>query len=62
MAGDKLLISRLDGELLIVSPINGELEKTFEIGKKISHLPVIVGEKIYFYILGKFFAELVEIE
>ncbi len=62
MAGDKLLISRLDGELLIVSPINGELEKTFEIGKKISHLPVIVGGKIYFYILGKFFAELVEIE
>lgn len=62
MAGDKLVISRLDGKLLIVSPINGELEKTFTIGKKISHAPIINDGKIYFYTLGKFFANLVEFE
>lgn len=62
MAGDKLLVSRASGKLLIISPLNGEIEKTFSLGKRVSHSPVIVNNKIYFYILGKFITDLIEIE
>jgi hypothetical protein len=62
MAGDKLVVSSADGKLLIISPLNGAVEKTFAIGKKISHAPVIVDGKIYFYSLGKYLADLIEIE
>lgn len=62
MAGDKLLISKLDGELLIADPTNGKIEKTFTIGQKISHSAVVVNGKIYFYVLGKYLIDLIEIE
>lgn len=62
IAGDKLLISRADGKLLIVSPLDGKIEKTFSIGKKISHAPVVVNGKIYFYVLGKYLIDLIELE
>ncbi len=61
MAGDKLVISSLDGDLLIVEPKSGEIEKTFSLGKKISHAPVVVNDKIYLYSLSKYFANLIEI-
>lgn len=62
MAGDKLLVSRASGKLLIISPLNGTIEKTFSLGERVSHSPVVVNNKIYFYILGKFIADLIEIE
>ena len=62
MAGDKLLVSRASGKLLIISPLNGKIEKTFSLGKRVSHSPVVVNNKIYFYTLGKFIADLIEIE
>ncbi len=62
MAGDKLLISSGRGELLIASPLDGKIEKTLSTGKKISHSPVVVDGKIYFYTLGKYWADLLEIE
>lgn len=62
MAGDKLLISRLDGALLIVSPLDGTLEKTFKINKKISHAPAVVDGKIYLQAIGKYVIDLIEIE
>jgi len=62
MAGGELLISRFDGELLLVSPVSGAVEKTFSIGKKVSHSPIVVNGKIYFYSLGRFTADLIEIE
>ena len=62
MAGDKLLISSARGELLIASPLDGTIEKTLSTGKKISHAPVVVGNKIYFYALGKYWADLLEVE
>lgn len=62
MAGDKLLISRADGELLIASPFDGKIEKTLTIGKKISHSPIVVDGKIYLHAIGKYVIDLIEIE
>lgn len=62
MAGDKLLISRTDGQLLITSPLDGKIEKTIKIGKKISHPPVVVNGKIYLHSIGKYLIDLIELE
>ncbi|MDX2083710.1 MAG: PQQ-binding-like beta-propeller repeat protein [Rickettsiales bacterium] len=62
MVGDKLLISRVDGELIIASPFDGKIEKTFNIGRKILHAPAVVNDKIYFHNMSRFVTEILEIE
>ena len=62
MAGDKLLISNTAGELLIVSPLDGKIEKTLETGERTYHSPIIVDGKIYLHRLGSYVIDLVEIE
>lgn len=62
MVGDKLVISRVDGALLLASPFDGKIEKTFEIGKRIYHAPVVVNGKIYFHNMGRYVVDVVEIE
>jgi outer membrane protein assembly factor BamB len=62
MAGDKLLVSSSRGEILILSPIDGKLEQTFSINKKISHSPIVVDGKIYLHVVGKYLIDLIEIE
>lgn len=62
MAGDKLLISRADGKLLIASPFDGKIEKTLEVDKKLSHSPVVVDGKIYLHAIGRYVIDLIEIE
>ncbi len=62
MAGGKLLISESSGNLLVVDPILVEIEKTYKIGAKISHAPMVLNNKIYFYSIGKFLNDLIEIE
>ncbi len=62
MAGDHLLISESSGELLIANPLDGKIERSFALGKKISHAPVVVNDKIYFYIIGKYLIDLIELE
>jgi outer membrane protein assembly factor BamB len=62
MAGGKLLISAAAGQLIIASPIDGKIEKTYDVGKKIYHSPVVVNDKIYFYSIGKWTVDLIEIK
>lgn len=62
MAGDKLVISDVNGDLLVASPFDGKVEKTFKSGERIHHSPIIVGGKIYLHRLGSFMIDLVEIE
>ena len=62
MAGDKLLISRFDGLLLVASPLDGKIEQTFKFNKKISHAPIVINGKIYLQAIGKFTIDLLEIE
>ncbi len=61
VAGGKLLISSSNGSLIIASPVDGKVEKTISVGKKISHSPVIVNDKIYLYVMGKYIINLFEI-
>lgn len=62
MAGNKLLISREDGEILLASITDGKVEKSMKIGDKISHFPVIVNDKIYFQNVGLFSVEIIELD
>lgn len=62
MMGGKLVISSLRGELIVVSPLDGKIEKTFELGKKISHAPIIVDRKIYLHRIGKYTIDIIAIE
>ncbi len=62
MAGDKLLISRADGQLILASPIDGKIEKNLEFDKKIFHAPIVVNDKIYLHSIGKYTIDLIEIK
>ncbi len=62
MAGDKLLVSRTDGELLLISPFDGKIEQTFDVGKRIYHAPIVVNGKIYFHNMGSYVVDVLEIE
>ncbi len=62
MVGDKLLISSVRGEILIISPLEGKIEKTVKLGSKIFHSPIVVNEKIYLHAMGRYIIELIEIK
>ena len=62
MAGDKLLASREDGELFIISPFDGKIEKTFSLNKKVLHVPIIIENNLYFYGMNRYKTKLIEIE
>ena len=61
MAGGKLLISNTDGKILIISPFDGKIEKTYKVGSKIFHSPIIVNKKIYLHTLGSYIISLFEL-
>lgn len=61
MAGDKLVISRQDGVLMLVNVENAEIEKTMNLGKKIVHTPLIVNDKIYLQAVGRMAMEIIEL-
>ncbi|MBM5783229.1 MAG: hypothetical protein FJ368_07425, partial [Pelagibacterales bacterium] len=62
MAGNKLLVSNVKGEILIISPFDGNIEKTIKTGERNYHVPIIVGDKIYLHRLGSYVTNLLEIE
>lgn len=62
MAGDRLMISRSDGEFIIASPENGKIEKTYNIGRRILHAPIIVDGKIYLNSIGGWTNSLIELK
>ena len=62
MAGDKLLASREDGELFIISPFDGKIEKTFSLNKKVLHVPIIIENNLYFYGMNRYKTKLIELE
>ncbi len=60
LAGDKLLISRTDGVLIIASPYDGKIEKQFNIGGRLFSSPAIVNDKIYLLSIGRYAIEFSE--
>ncbi|NBX52967.1 MAG: hypothetical protein EBT63_04895 [Proteobacteria bacterium] len=62
MAGNKLLVARQDGEMLIISPFDGKVEKNYSLNKRILHAPIVIDNKIYFYGMSRFKTKLIELE
>jgi len=62
MAGDKLIASREDGELFIISPFDGKIENSFSLNKKVLHVPIIIENKMYFYGMNRYKTKLIELE
>lgn len=62
MVGGKLVITRDDGEILILSPIDGAIESQYSLNKRVLHQPAIVGNKLYFYGMSRFKTKLIELE
>jgi len=62
MVAGKLIISRQDGKILIASPFDGSVEKTFNLGRKIFHAPIVVNKKIYLHTIGSWSNALIQIK
>lgn len=61
MAGDKLVISRQDGVVMLVNVDDAKIEKTTDLGKKIVHTPLINNDKIYLQAVGRMAMEIIEL-
>lgn len=62
MAGDKLIISRTDGEVMVASAEDGKIEKTISLDKKLTHSPIVIDGKIYLHTIGKWTIDLIELQ
>lgn len=61
MAGNELIISDNEGNILVASPFNGKVKSKFESGERFYHAPIIVNGKIYLHRLGFLTIDLLEI-
>ena len=54
MAGGNLIVTNNDGEIIIISPINGDILQEYKTSGKNYHRPVIVDGKMYLHNIGIF--------
>ena len=59
MAGDNLIMTNSNRELLVVSPLDGKILQTKELEQQIFHSPIAVDGKIYLHTIGRFSTNLV---
>ncbi len=62
MAGDNLIMTNSNRELLTISPLDGKILQTKKLDQKIFHNPIIVNGKIYLHTIGRFTTDLVVID
>lgn len=62
MASGKLIVSSFDGRIFIIPLQENTKIKTIKIGKKISHTPIILNDKIYLNVIGRFTNDLIELK
>jgi len=62
VAGNKLIISRIDGHIIVASAVNGNILVQKNIAKKLFHLPIVVNDKIFFFTLDKFLTRLIVVQ
>ncbi|MES2676819.1 MAG: PQQ-binding-like beta-propeller repeat protein [Pseudomonadota bacterium] len=62
MAGDNLVMTNSNRELLIISPLDGKILQTKNLNQQIFHSPIVVNGKIYLHTIGRFTTNLVVIE
>lgn len=60
MAGDNLILSNSNNEIILASPLDGQIIKRKKISGNIHHTPIIVNKKLYLSISGKFFFGITE--
>jgi len=62
LAGEKILITSQNGDLIMVSAYTGEIETTINLGAKIFHQPLVLDDKIYLHLLHKFTSQLIVLQ
>jgi outer membrane protein assembly factor BamB len=59
MAGDNLILTNSNRQLLVISPLDGKILQTKKLGQDIFHSPIVVNGKIYLHTIGMFTTDLV---
>jgi outer membrane protein assembly factor BamB len=54
MAGDNLIMTNSNKELIIISPLDGEIINTIKLSGQVFHRPILVNKKLYLYLINKF--------
>ncbi len=62
MAGDNLIMTNSNRELLVISPLDGKILQTKKLGQQIFHNSIVVNGKIYLQTIGRFTTDLVVVE
>jgi outer membrane protein assembly factor BamB len=62
MAGNNLVMSNSNRELLVISPLEGKILQTKKLDQQIFHNPIVVNGKIYLHTIGRFTTDLVVVE
>jgi outer membrane protein assembly factor BamB len=62
MAGDNLVMTSSNRELLVISPLDGKILQTKKLDQQIFHNPIVVNNKIYLHTIGRFTTDLVVAE
>ena len=62
VAGEKILITSQNGDFIIISALDGDIETTITLGAEIFHQPLVVDDKIYLHLLHKFTSQLIVLQ
>ena len=62
VAGEKILITSQNGNLVMVSAYTGEIETIINLGAKIYHQPLVLNNQIYLHLLHKFTSQLIVLQ
>ena len=62
LAGDNLILTNSNKEMLIISPFDGKILKEYRFNKKIQHRPIIANKKLYLHLKGRFENDIVIFE
>ena len=62
MAGDNLVVTNSNRELIFISPLDGKILQTKNLNQQIFHNPIVVNGKIYLHTIGRFTTDLVVME
>ncbi len=62
MAGDNLMLTNSNRELLIISPFDGKIIQTKKLNQQIFHSPIVVDGKIYLHTISRFSTNLVVLD
>jgi outer membrane protein assembly factor BamB len=62
MAGDNLIMTNSNRELLVISPLDGKILQTKKLDQQIFHSPIVVDGTLYLHTIGRFTTNLVVVK